>query len=64
MTLLSLIEIFMIFFLLSETNKHISKEKKLDINPFKTIIKYLRKKEISIFLVSFFILISSFSMYQ
>ena len=64
MTGLSIVEIIMIMVFLTETNKHINEIKKIDINPFKTIIKYIKKKDVSIFLISFFILISSFAMYQ
>lgn len=64
MTGLSIVEIIMIMVFLTETNHHINEIKKIDFNPLKTIIKYIKKKEVSIFLVSFFILISSFAMYQ
>lgn len=64
MTFLSLIEIFMILYLLKETNNHIVATKKININPFSTINKYLQNKEISIFLISFFLLMFSFSLYQ
>lgn len=63
MTGLALVEIAMIFFLLSETNEHIT-NKKISLNPFWTILKYLKNKEVSIFLISFFTLILSFSLYQ
>lgn len=64
MTGLAVVEMIMIVFLLSETNKHISREKKIDGNPFRTLLKYFKNKDVSIFLISFFIIISSFSMYQ
>lgn len=64
MTGLALVELLLIAFLLSETNNYITKEKKIDINPLKTIIKYIKKKDVSILLISFFLLILSFSMYQ
>lgn len=63
MTWISLVEFFLVQFFLSETNKNIT-NKKININPFKIIIKYLKNKDSSLFLISFFILIFSFSLYQ
>lgn len=63
MTIFSIIEIFAVMFFLKETNMFKVK-KTLNYNPFTSIFKYLRDKQISIFIISFFTLILSFSLYQ
>ncbi len=63
MTILALIETFIVLFFLEETNKN-KVNKKININPTTTIIRFLKEPKINLFLISFFILILSFSMYQ
>ncbi|NUJ97161.1 MFS transporter [Candidatus Gracilibacteria bacterium] len=63
MTLFSLIEVFMLLLFLRETNENMV-QKKIKVNPFGSIVKYLKNNEVKIFLISFFTLISSFSLYQ
>lgn len=63
MTILALIEIFIVLFFLEETNKN-KVDKKININPTTTIIRFLKEPKVNLFLISFFILILSFSMYQ
>ncbi len=63
MTFFSLLEIFMLFLFLRETNENMV-QKKIEVNPFWSIIKYLKNTDVKIFLISFFTLISSFSLYQ
>ncbi len=63
MTILSLIESIVVLFLLEETNKN-KVNKKINLNPTTTIIRFLKEPKINLFLTSFFILILSFSMYQ
>lgn len=63
MTIASIIEIFAIMFFLKETNlKQI--KRKINYNPFTSIIKYLKDTNVRIFIVSLFILVLSFSLYQ
>lgn len=63
MTIASLIEIFAIIFLLKETNlKQI--KRKINYNPFTSILKYLKDANVRIFLISLFLLMLSFSLYQ
>jgi MFS family permease len=63
MTITSIIEIFAIVFFLKETNlKQI--KRKINYNPFALIIKYLKDINVRIFIISLFILILSFSLYQ
>lgn len=64
MTWLAVIEIILILLFLSETNKNNLSIKKINLNPFKTIIKYIKNHEVSIIIYSFFLLILSSSMYQ
>lgn len=63
MTWLAVLEIIMIIIFLKETNAHIA-TKKLNINPFSSILKYLKNPDVSIFLISFFTLTCSFALYQ
>ena len=63
LTAFSFIEILMIIFFLKETNYH-TVEKKLKFNPFWNILNFFKHKEIWLFLISFFLLTLSFSMYQ
>lgn len=63
MTIASVLEILAIIFLLKETNWNTIK-KKINYNPFSAIFKYLRNKEVNIFIFSFFMLMLSFSLYQ
>lgn len=63
MTILALIETFIVLFFLEETNKN-KVDKKININPTTTIIRFLKEPKVNLFLISFFVLILSFSMYQ
>ncbi|AHB40914.1 hypothetical protein P148_SR1C00001G0099 [candidate division SR1 bacterium RAAC1_SR1_1] len=63
MAALSLIEIFVIIFAYSETNLH-QVTKKIIYNPIKQIITYIRKPVVNSFIVSFFILLTGFALYQ
>lgn len=60
---LALIEIFVIFFAYSETNLH-QVAKKIIYNPIKQIITYVRKPIVNSFIISFFILLVGFALYQ
>lgn len=63
MAVLSLIEIFVIFFAFQETNLH-QVAKKIIYNPVKQIITYIRKPIVNSFIISFFILLTAFALYQ
>ena len=63
MTLLSFIEILLVIFYLKETIKEKS-DKKIEKNPLNSIKKYLTYKNINYWVMSYFIIILSFSMYQ
>lgn len=63
MTIASIFELLIIIFFLKET--HINRIKnKINYNPFTSILKYLKDTNIRIFIVSLFILMLSFSLYQ
>jgi hypothetical protein len=63
MTIASFIEILALIFFLKETNLN-QITKKINYNPFSSIFKYIKDKQVSIFIISFFILMLSFSLYQ
>ncbi len=63
MAALSLIEIFVIFFAFQETNLH-QIAKKIIYNPIKQIITYIKKPVVNSFIISFFILLTAFALYQ
>lgn len=63
MAIFSLLEIFVIFFAYQETNLHLV-AKKILYNPIKQIITYIKKPIVSSFIISFFVLLSSFALYQ
>lgn len=63
MAIASVIEILALIFFLKETNWNIVK-KQINYNPFSSIFKYLKNKELKIFMISFFIVILSFSLFQ
>lgn len=63
-TLLALLGFIISFFFLEETIKKKNPEKKMNINPFKTISKQFKNYDIQIYLISFFILILSTSMFK
>jgi len=63
MAVLALIEIFVVIFAYTETNLH-QVAKKLIYNPIKQIITYIRKPIVSSFIISFFILLVGFALYQ
>lgn len=63
MTALAFFESIIVFLFLKETNKNLV-TKKINLNPFGSIIKYLQKPWVNILILSFFILILSFSMFQ
>lgn len=63
MTILAFIEMIIVILYLDETIK--SKANKIiRLNPFWTILKYLKEDRVNLFISSFFILILSTSMYQ
>lgn len=63
MTIASLIELVLMFFLLKETHTNRIK-KKINYNPFTSIFKFLKDVNIRIFIISLFVLLLSFSLYQ
>ncbi len=63
MTWLAVFEFFIVIIFLKETNNK-KVNKKINYNPTKTLIKFLKIPNVNLFLVSFFMLILSFSMYQ
>lgn len=63
MAALSLIEIFVIIFAYNETNLH-QVAKKIIYNPIKQIITYIKKPIVNSFIISFFILLTGFALYQ
>ena len=63
MTWLAVFEFFIVNIFLKETNNK-KVNKKINYNPTKTLIKFLKIPNVNLFLVSFFMLILSFSMYQ
>jgi hypothetical protein len=58
-----MIELIAVAFFLKETNLN-KAVKKINYNPFSSIIKSLKDSEVSLFIISFFTLILSFSLYQ
>ncbi len=63
MAIVSLIETFILLIHFKETNKHME-VKKIEYNPFKKIIFYLKKKTVNLYFISFFILILAIFIYQ
>ncbi|MDD3145327.1 MAG: MFS transporter [Candidatus Gracilibacteria bacterium] len=63
MTGLAFFEFFIVIIFLKETNSN-KVNKKIKLNPTSTLIKFLKEPKVNLFLVSFFMLILSFSMYQ
>lgn len=63
MTWLAFFEFFIVIIFLKETNSN-KVNKKIKLNPTSTLIKFLKEPKVNLFLVSFFMLILSFSMYQ
>jgi len=63
MVLLSFIEILLVKFFLKETVVE-KNDKKIEKNPFVSIKKYFTNKNVNYWIISFFIVIFSFTMYQ
>lgn len=63
MAVFSLIEVFVIYFLFEETNEHIQK-RKIKFNLLKQIITHLKVPRLNYFMISFFLLITAFAIYQ
>jgi len=63
MACLALIELFVVAIFLKETNTKLA-IKDISWHPFGTIFKYLKTSEVNLFLISYFILMLSFSMFQ
>lgn len=63
MTFFCFLEIIVLMIYLEETNKHMQ-PKKIKYNPFGHIFNYLKKPKLNLFLISFFILLLCFSVYQ
>lgn len=63
MAIFSFVEIIILMIFLKETNNH-REFKKININPFTSIIKYLLKPKVSLFILSFLLLLLWFSIYQ
>lgn len=63
MAVVSLIEVFVIWFLFEETNEHIRK-RKIKFNLLWQIISHLKVPRLNYFMISFFLLITAFAIYQ
>lgn len=63
MVALCFIEILVIIFSYKETNENMI-QKKIKFNPFWRMLKYIRKKEISHYISSMFLILCSFAVYQ
>jgi len=63
MVIFSFVEIFMIWFSLSETNKNLS-NRKIQYNPFASFSKFLKKENTRYFIISLFFLLLASGMYQ
>lgn len=63
MAILSLFETIVLLLFLKETNVHIT-HKKIKFNPFKQVITYFKMPKANLYIFSFFILLTAFSMYQ
>lgn len=63
MTIASVFELIMMIIFLKET--HLNRiKKKINYNPFTSILKFLKDTNVRIFIISLFMLILSFSLYQ
>lgn len=63
MTIFSLLETIILVFFLDETHKSPTK-KKIKYNPFKQIIHYLKNPAINLFMISLFLTLLSYFLYQ
>ena len=63
MVVVSFVEIFMICFLLPETNKNLS-NRKIQYNPFASFSKFLKRENTRYFIISLFFLLLASGMYQ
>ncbi len=63
-TFLAMLSMFIIYFFLEETNTKKIKNRKIKINPIKNILWHLKNCNIRIYLISFFILMLSTSMFK
>jgi len=61
---LAFIEIFVILFFLTETNNNKNNTSKINKNPLSSIFRYLKTRDINLFIISFFILMAASSTYQ
>ncbi|EKE29279.1 MAG: hypothetical protein ACD_2C00194G0006 [uncultured bacterium (gcode 4)] len=63
MAIFSLIEILVIAYLFEESNKHMQK-RKIKFNLFKQIVWHLKVPRLNIFMISFFLIVTAFNLYQ
>ncbi|MCK9272858.1 MFS transporter [Candidatus Gracilibacteria bacterium] len=63
MAVFSLVEVFIIWFLFSETNEHIH-HRKIKFNLIKQLVEHLKIPRLNYFMISFFLLVTAFYIYQ